>query len=236
MESFFDYLLSFLNELGGIFGSADSISGNVSSIFGSLDSIAASGASIAAAGVFLLCFCVAALNILLDIIVYLFRTICLFALAKKAGRRDGWLAFIPIAWHFVLCDLSAAPFVLFGKQWFRDRRAAFWVWLGIKYLGGFIVSLISGTICGALLAIPVIGQTIGPLVGVLLPFVPRVLSACMRYRFLYDATEVFRPNRRNNKTFAVMSIIVEEMLSTDFMTLLLLWSMVRSKPAAQQVR
>ena len=236
MENFFDYLLNFLSELGGIFSSADSITGNVGSIFGSIDSIAASGASIVAAGVFFVCVCIAALNILLDIVVYLFRTICLFILAKKAGRKDGWLAFVPIAWQFVLCDLSKAPFVLFGKQWFRDRRTAFWVWLSIKYLGGFVISLISGTICGILLAVPVIGQTIGPLVGILLPFVPRVLSACMRFRFLYDATEVFRPGRRNNKTFAVMSILVEEFLSTDLMTLLLLWSMVRSKPGVQQAQ
>lgn len=233
MESFFDGLLTFMGELNGLFGSADSISGNIESIFGSLDSIAASGASVVAAGVFIITLCIAALNWLVDFIIYLFRTVCLFKLAKKAGRSDGWLAFIPIAWHFVLCDLSDAPFVLFKKQWFRDRRTAFWVWLGIKYLGGLLISLISGTICGILLAIPVIGQTIGPLVGLLLPFVPRFLSACMRYVFLFDATEVFRPGRRNNRTFAVMSIVVEELLSTDFMTLLLLWSMVRGKPVDQ---
>jgi len=240
MENFFDYLLSFLSELGNLFSSADSItgnvdsiSGNIGSIFESMGSIAASGASIAAAGVFVICLCIAALSLLLDVIVYLFRTICLVKLAKKAGRSDGWLAFIPIAWHFVLCDLSDAPFKLFGKQWFRDRRIAFWVWLGVKYLGGLIISLISGTICSVLMLIPVIGQVIGPRVGILLPFVPLVLSACMRYRFLYDATEVFRPGRRNNKTLSVLSILVEELLSTDFMTLILLWSMVRGKPAVQ---
>lgn len=236
MENFFDYLLTFLGDLSGIFNSADSIVGNFDSIFGHMDSIAASGASVAAAGVFVISLVIAALHLLLDVIVYLFRTICLFKLAKNAGRTDGWLAFIPIAWHFVLCDLSDAPFVLFGKQWFKDRRTAFWVWLGVKYLGGFIISLTSGFICSLLLAVPVIGTVLASAVGVVLPFVPRILTACMRFRFLYDATEVFRPGRRNNKTFAVMSIVVEELLSTDLMTLLLLWSMVRSKPAAQAVQ
>ena len=235
MENFIDHLLNFMNELNGVMGSADSITGNVGSVFDSIEGIFGAGASIAGAMVFIICLGIAALNLLLDIIVYLFRTVCLFKLAKNAGRSGAWLAFIPIAWHFVLCDLSDAPFALFGKQWFKDRRTAFWVWLAVKYLGGTVISLTSGLIASLLLAIPVIGTVLASVVGVVLPFAPRVLTACMRYRFLFDATEVFRPGRRNNKTFAAVSIIVEEFLSTDLMTTLLLWSMVRSKPAVQQL-
>lgn len=233
MENFFDTLLDLLQEISDLFGSADSLAGNIGSIFDSVEGIAGAGATIAGSAVFLVLLGIAVLNILLDIVVYLFRTICLYKLARNAGRTDGWLAFIPIAWHFVLCDLSDAPFTLFGKTWFKDRRAAFWVWLAVKYLGGLIIGLVSGTICSVLALVPVIGMALAGILGVTLPFVPRILTACMRFRFLYDATEVFRPGRRNNRTLSILSILVEELLSTDIMTLILLWSMVRSKPVAQ---
>ena len=236
----FKNILEFLSKLESIFSDAASVTGDVGSVFGAIDSVAKAGSDIAGAGstlalsaVFMVLFGVFVINILLDIVVYLFRTVCLYKLAKNAGRTDGWLAFIPIAWHFVLCDLSDRPFELFGKRWFNDRRKAFWVWLGVKYLGAWIVGLISGVIVSILMLIPVVGSLLASVVGIALPFVPLVLSAAMRYRFLYDATEVFKPGVRNNKTLAILSIVVEELLSTDLMTLLLLWSMVRCKPAKQ---
>ena len=236
----FKNILEFLSKLESIFSDAASVTGDVGSVFGAIDSVAKAGSDIAGAGstlalsaVFMVLFGVFVINILLDIVVYLFRTVCLYKLAKNAGRTDGWLAFIPIAWHFVLCDLSDRPFELFGKRWFNDRRKAFWVWLGVKYLGAWIVGLISGVIVSILMLLPVVGSLLASVVGIALPFVPLFLSAAMRYRFLYDATEVFKPGARNNKTLAMISIVVEELLSTDLMTLLLLWSMVRCKPAKQ---
>lgn len=236
----FKNILEFLSKLESIFSDAASVTGDVGSVFGAIDSVAKAGSDIAGAGstlalsaVFMVLFGVFVINILLDIVVYLFRTVCLYKLAKNAGRTDGWLAFIPIAWHFVLCDLSDRPFELFGKRWFNDRRKAFWVWLGVKYLGAWIVGLISGVIVSILMLLPVVGSLLASVVGIALPFVPLFLSAAMRYRFLYDATEVFKPGARNNKTLAMISIVVEELLSTDLMMLLLLWSMVRCKPAKQ---
>ena len=105
----FKNILEFLSKLESIFSDAASVTGDVGSVFGAIDSVAKAGSDIAGAGstlalsaVFMVLFGVFVINILLDIVVYLFRTVCLYKLAKNAGRTDGWLAFIPIAWHFVL--------------------------------------------------------------------------------------------------------------------------------------
>ena len=137
MEEFFEKLLEFLKELVGlsenvesitgnvesVTGDVESITDNVESIFGFIDSIAESGASISASNastmasvVFLIMIAISFFGVILDVIVYLFRSVGMCKLSKKAGRKDGWLAFVPVAWHYVLCDISDKPFTLFGKK------------------------------------------------------------------------------------------------------------------------
>lgn len=255
MEEFFEKLLEFLKELVGlsenvesitgnvesVTGDVESITDNVESIFGFIDSIAESGATISASNasaigsiVFLVMIGLYIANIVMDVIVYLFRSVGMFKLSKKAGRKDGWLAFIPIAWHYVLCDISDKPFTLFGKNVGKKRVTAFWIWLVLKYFGGWVVDLL-GIILGVVLTtIPYVGTVIGGILMAVVPFIPNLFCAIFRGKFLYDASEVFRPAYRSNKTISALCIIVEELLSSDFITLLFIWNMLRYTPVVKE--
>lgn len=228
---------SISGDISSISGDITEISGDVESIFGFIDSIAESGAAIAAstattaiAIVSLVTLGISILNFLLDIVVYLFRSIGMYNLSKKAGRSDGWLAFVPVAWHYVLCDISDKPFKLFGKNIGKNPGTAFWLWLILKYLGGWLVDLLGILLSTLVMAIPTVGPAIGSVMLIILPFLPNLICAILRGKFLYGAAEVFRPGHRGNKAIAVFCILVEEFLSSDFMTLLLVWSLLKYDP------
>lgn len=248
MEEFFEKLLEFLQELVGLSENVESITGdvestteNVESIFGFIDSIAESGASISTANaattasvVLLVMIGISFLGVILDIIVYLFRSVGMCKLSKKAGRKDGWLAFVPVAWHYVLCDISDKPFKLFGKQIGKKRTAAFWIWFVFRYLGGWIIDILGIIISTFVLAIPYVGTVIGSILMILLPILPNIFCAIIRGKFLYDVAEVFRPDHRNNKTICVLAILVEEIFSSDLITLIFIWNMLRYNPVVKE--
>ena len=248
MEEFFEKLLEFLQELVGLSENVESITGdvestteNVESIFGFIDSIAESGATRSASNasamisvVFLVMIGLYIANIVMDVIVYLFRSVGMFKLSKKAGRKDGWLAFIPIAWHYVLCDISDQPFTFFGKKVGKKRVTAFWIWLVLKYFGGWVVDLLGRILVVVLTTIPYVGTVIGGILMAVVPFIPNLFCAIFRGKFLYDASEVFRPAYRSNKTISALCIIVEELLSSDFITLLFIWNMLRYTPVVKE--
>ncbi len=255
MEEFFEKLLEILRELVGLSENVESITGNVEtvtgdvesitynigSIFAFIDSIAESGAIISASNaaalasfVSLVMIVISIANVVLDFIAYLFRSIGMCKLSKKAGRGDCWLAFVPIAWHYVLCDISDKPVTLFGKPIGKKSTTAFWLWLLFKYFGGWIIDIISVIISAFVMTIPYIGTVAGTILMIILPLIPNIVCAVLRGKFLYGATEVFRPSHRNNKTICIFCILVEEFLSSDLMTVILVWSILRYTPVLKE--
>jgi hypothetical protein len=84
------------------------------------------------------------------------------------------------------------------------------------------------------MTIPYVGTVIGSILMIVLPILPNIFCAIIRGKFLYDAAELFRPDHRNNKTICVLSILVEEIFSSDLITLILIWNMLRYTPAVKE--
>ena len=113
-------------------------------------------------------------GLLFALLEYLLPAIALFKMARKAGYKYPWLAFIPIAQTYLEFVLPRREFNLFFKTKKRD-------YMGILFL---IMTYLGSTIIVLLNVVPAIGQ----LLDVALPIVLMAFA----WRKRYDMIHTFR--------------------------------------------
>ncbi len=113
-------------------------------------------------------------GILFAILEYLLPAIALFKMAKKAGYKYPWLAFIPVAQTYLEFVLPRREFNLFFKT--KKRNVMGIVFLIMTYLGSTIIVMLN--------VLPAIGQ----LLDIALPIVLMAFA----WRKRYDMIHTFR--------------------------------------------
>lgn len=113
-------------------------------------------------------------GLLFALLEYLLPAIALFKMARKAGYKYPWLAFIPIAQTYLEFVLPRREFNLFFKTKKRDYMGI--LFLLMTYLGSTIIVLLN--------VVPAIGQ----LLDVALPIVLMAFA----WRKRYDMIHTFR--------------------------------------------
>lgn len=108
-----------------------------------------SAATAAAAGGFII------IMLLVGLLIYVFFSICLMKIFKKAGRSDAWAAFIPIYNMFVYFEIAGRP--------------GWWAFLSLIPVVGGLITLITGII-GSIDLAKSFGKEAG--YGILLALVP----------------------------------------------------------------
>ncbi|MBQ7766664.1 MAG: hypothetical protein IJ397_07475 [Lachnospiraceae bacterium] len=81
-------------------------------------------------GIFLLAFVVIMGSAIISMLVtYVASAIPYFIMARKAGFRHAWLAFIPFGQQYIAMTLSHREFSIFNKFKTKNRKKAFWAYI-----------------------------------------------------------------------------------------------------------
>ncbi len=130
---------------------------------------------------------------------YLLSAYPIYKMAKKMGRDNPWLAWIPIANTYMMFVIPEKPYDVFnGKIHFEDRSRAFLIWLAIVYGGSAIVGMAS-----VVNAIPIIGALIYGVIYMLYIALTYIAKYVM-YKDIYDT---FMPDQ-NNVAFGVLTVLI----------------------------
>lgn len=160
---------------------------------------------------------------------YLLECVALYSVAKKIGYKKAAIAWVPVfgSWfrRYVLVNIcSDKDFVLFGKRRFKSRRKSFWVYVIISFCGGTLIDILS--------LIPGAGQVI-MIVGTILSVIPSTICAVMDYVYLRDVLDMFRKNRKANKTLAITATVLDSLLTSGFARIFCLYTVIRKDPVPE---
>ncbi len=72
------------------------------------------------------------------VLMYVLYSYSLYKMAVAVGMENAWLAWIPLAQIWVLCNLSKEDFTILGSVTLPSRDTAFIVYLVISIVGGII--------------------------------------------------------------------------------------------------
>lgn len=160
----------------------------------------------------------------------------LFALAKKTGRKLGWIAWIPVLGDycrmFTLSDIPGdKEFVLFGKLKIKSRILSFVIWAGIALFGSMVWDVVL-SLLGGLFSF----TGVGPMISLALSLVPDVALGFMEYVFLRDVLDMFKPDKKSNNTWAIVATVVDAILPWRFVTTVCLFMLMKCDPLPQVQR
>ena len=171
-----------------------------------------------------------AVTFLLTVAQWILLALPLFALAKKTGRKLGWIAWIPVLGDycrmFTLSDIPGdKEFVLFGKLRIKSRFLTFWIWAGIALFGSLVWDVAMSLITAFF--------PIGAMLTVLLSLVPDVALGFVEYVFLRDVLDMFKPDKKANSTWAIVATVVDAILPWRFVTTICLFMLMKCEPLPQ---
>lgn len=167
---------------------------------------------------------------LVSIFYYIFSSIPVYKLAKRAGYKYAWIAWIPFSHRFcrsfVLCEVVGnKPFVpQIGKFKIESRKISFLAYILIYYFGYLVISSIV-----ALLSIFLPG--IGTLSSVL-ALVPAAACCIIEYVYLRDLLDIYKEDQKSNNVTAIVVTVIDALLLTfpDFVRTCLLYSLLKKQP------
>ncbi len=167
---------------------------------------------------------------LLSVAQWLTLAIPLYKLAVKAGRKNAWVAWIPLVGNvYTMMDIAGDKEIpVFKKFVIKNRIHGFWLWVLIVVLGNVI-----WTATMAILAAAVSATGIGSLVSpafAILEFVPTILMLYLEVVFLKDLLDVFKPDKAANKNTAILLTILDSVLPYNFVRAFYLFSLLKLDP------
>lgn len=155
-----------------------------------------------AGGIVMFVFAIIGFTFLLVIGMYIITAIPLYKMAKKMGKDNAWLAWIPIGNQYIMYTIPDKPYDLFnGKIHFEERYKAFIMSLVVSYGGSIIYGMFSG-----LSVIPILGVFMFILAW-LIWFAAIVCAYIIQYPMYKDIYDTFIPSK-DNTALAVISIII----------------------------
>lgn len=137
---------------------------------------------------------------LLSIVIgYLIPAIALYNMAKKAGYKYSWLAFIPVAQTYLEFVLPKRDFKLGFVT--KERGVVGLIFIGVTYFGGIIV--------GALNAVPGLGQV--------LDFIFMVALWAVCWRKMYDVIRTYK-SKEAALTISILGMICPPVYAIALLT------------------
>lgn len=167
---------------------------------------------------------------LLTVAQWVLLAMPLFAIAKKTGRKYGWVAWIPILGDycrmFTLSDIPGEKeFELFGKIRIKSRILVFLIWLGVAMFGNLVWDVVMNLI-GTLTTY----TGLGPILTSLLSLVPNVFLGFVEFVFLRDVLDMFNPDKKSNMTWAIVATVVDAILPWRFATTVCMFMLMKKEP------
>lgn len=188
-------------------------------------------AELGVAGFILMAGIVAAVaGFVFAVAMWVLEAIPLYKLSKKTGRKMPWLAWIPIfsgyCRLYVLADIPGdKEYDIFGKYKIKQRSNAFWIYVAINVLGSFVIGFI---VTLASLLIPIVGSF-----SIVLNLLPMAATAVMRYIFLKDVLNIFKPDAKANNTAAIIVTALDTFVTLGFARTVYLYTLLKYEPLPQ---
>lgn len=184
----------------------------------------------------------AIISVMISITLFILGAIPVYQVAKKAGRKYAWLAWIPIfSSYFQTYVLNDVPgdkrfeVKIFNKEFtFENRFLLFWIYIGIGVFGkGLITAVI-----GILSVIPVVGQVAGATAS-LLYLVPSFVTGVIEYVYLRDVLDMFKEDRTSNQKVAFIVTILDKICTFGFARVVILYTImkkdIRKEPVVDKI-
>ena len=175
----------------------------------------------------------AVFSLILSIAQWILLAVPLFKLAQKTGKKNAWLAWIPVFGDyfrtFVLADLPGnKEIVLFGKLKIQNRMTAFWIWVGICLFGTLVWDTVMGLIS--------VFFPVGAVATIALSYVPDVAIGFLEYAFLRDVLDMFKADKKSNNTWAIVITVLDVILPWRFARTVCLYGLMNKEPLQKNVR
>lgn len=96
-------------------------------------------AALSFAFIFLAAFmAIAAISLVFSFVYFIVAAIPYFIMARKAGFKHAWLAFIPYGQYYVIMTLPHREFNIFNKFKTNNRKKAFWAYVIVAVIATVI--------------------------------------------------------------------------------------------------
>lgn len=204
-------------------------SGNALDSFSAIITAVAGLASLGIAGFLIM---VAIIGIIVGLVVaivtWVLEAIPIFLLAKKVGRDNAWLAWVPIFGAefrlWVLSDIAVdKPFTVYKEKYtIKNRANSFWLYVTIKYFGAAVISSVVGVVSAI---IPLIGS-----VSAVLMLLPAVACAIIEYVYLRDVLDIFKENKEANKKATFFITLLDSFVTLGFARIVYLFTLLKCSP------
>ena len=227
----------FANSMQEIEGVAGSIDGTLDSVVGITGSIMALIGVLGTVGTVVLGIVGAIVGALIWVALHILQSVPVYALAKKTGRKNAWIAWLPLPFllleelprMFVVADIPGDKEVkLIGKFKLSSRAVSFWIWVGIYFFGNILWDFVM-YILTSILTMTGVGALLTP-VTFLLTFVPNVALAWLEYAFVRDVLNVFKEDKKSNNTVAIIVAVVDAIIPSRFARTVCLYSIMKKEP------
>lgn len=168
---------------------------------------------------------------IIALLEYVFETLPVYRLARKAGRKSAILAWCPIFHEYflayVICDIPGDQPVRFitDKLSLKKRIHSYGIYILI-FLGGnaIITSLIS-----FLGIVPVIGQTLAPLATALY-ILPAAICTLFEYIYLKDILDIFKEDKKSNIITAIIITLLDALVTFGYARTIYLYTLWNKSP------
>ena len=96
-----------------------------------------------------------------------------------------------------------------------------------------VVGAVAGILIGVLALIPIIGQLLAAITPILY-LVPQIVMAWLEYIYLRDTLDLFKPDQKGNRTFALIVAITDALVTFGLARGVCLMTIMGKKPLALQ--
>ena len=166
----------------------------------------------------------------LGVIGYFVRSAAVYSIAKKFGKNNAKLAWIPV-FHdafcmYVLSDVTARTTFFIHPQIDkrienRSRRKSFSIYLIGALLVPFVGAFVSMIVAVVIGWIPVFGEAAAGLVSLAAGLLPAVIVATIRFVYLRDILDALRRDKAENQQSAIIVTAVSHFIPLVFSIYLL---------------
>lgn len=235
---------------GGVEGTVSSVEGTVGSVESIFTSFAAImqlftglGTAVAAlfgfigtAAVVLFFILVLIAIIILWFVLHIIKAIPVFVLCKRAGKKNAWLAFIPlplsivedaIKLYLMATLTNTQELRFFNRYKVSNKTNAFWIWFGIGTVGcwlwnllWFCISALSGGVALPTLLITWV--------------IPCFAVGIFEYAFLRDVLNVYKSDKTTNNTVAVVATAIDQIIGCGLARTFCLYTIMKKDPIPEE--
>lgn len=187
--------------------------------------------SLISLGSFVWVLIVGVVTSLVSLACYLVTAIPAFVVAKHAGCKWAWLAWVPVCQGlfitFVLSKISGKEKFEFayGKFTMEQNALVMLIYVLIAFFGNALISLV----VLILSLIPVLGQILA-ILSPLVYLIPQAAMAVVEYVYLRDTLNVFKVDEKTNRIHAFVVTVLDALITFGWARTIYLMTMMRKHP------